>query len=223
MTPWGDVATTRGATVRRVLLLGLTGGIGSGKSTVSALLVRRGAVLIDADEATREVQAPGGPAFQGIVDRFGDGVVTVEGTLDRPALAKIVFNDAEALADLNALTHPHVGRLMAERMAAEAETDHVVVLDIPLLVESTRRQPAMAGVIVVDAPEEVAVARLVRQRGMAEADARARIAAQASREERRARADFVVDNSGSLADLEAEVDRCWAWIHGLVTDAAATS
>ena len=206
---------TRGGTVPRVLLLGLTGGIGSGKSTVSDLLSRRGAVVIDADLVTREVQAPGGPAYQGIVDRFGGGIVAVDGTIDRPALAKIVFNDADALAKLNSLTHPHVGRIMAERMAGEADTDHVVVLDVPLLVESSRRQPAMAGVIVVDAPEDVAVARVVRQRGMAEADARARIAAQASRRDRLARADFVVDNSGSIPHLQAEVDRCWAWIEGL--------
>jgi len=206
---------TRGGTVPWVLLLGLTGGIGSGKSTVSDLLSRRGAVVIDADLVTREVQAPGGPAYQGIVDRFGGGIVAVDGTIDRPALAKIVFNDADALAKLNSLTHPHVGRIMAERMAGEADTDHVVVLDVPLLVESSRRQPAMAGVIVVDAPEDVAVARVVRQRGMAEADARARIAAQASRRDRLARADFVVDNSGSIPHLQAEVDRCWAWIEGL--------
>ena len=219
MTRPDDDAMARTATVPQVLLLGLTGGIGSGKSSVSALLVRRGAVLIDADEVTREVQAPGGAAYPGIVERFGDGIVAVDGTIDRAALAKIVFNDAAALADLQQLTHPHVGAVMAERMAAEAGTDHVVVLDIPLLVESSRRQPAMAGVIVVDAPEEVAVVRVVAQRGMDEADARARISAQASREERRARADFVIDNSGSLEDLGAEVDRCWAWIEGLRSSA----
>jgi len=205
-----------------VLLLGLTGGIGSGKSTVSGLLSLRGAVVIDADQITREVQAPGGAAYQGIVDRFGSGILAVDGAIDRPALAKIVFNDAEALRELNALTHPHVGQVMAERMAAEAETDHVVILDIPLLVESSRSHPGMAGVIVVDAPEEVAVARLVEQRGMAAADVRARIAAQAGRDERLARADFVVDNSGSMAQLAAEVDRCWAWILGLVAAVAAS-
>src|SRR5437016_11963158 len=143
MTSSDDDAMTLGDTVPFVLLLGLTGGIGSGKSTVSGLLVRRGAVVIDADEVTRAVQTPGGPAYQGIVDRFGTGILAVDGTIDRPALAKIVFNDGDALAALNALTHPHVGRVMAERMAAEAETDHVVVLDIPLLVESSHRQPAM--------------------------------------------------------------------------------
>ena len=205
-----------------MLLLGLTGGIGSGKSTVSGLLSLRGAVVIDADQITREVQAPGGAAYQGIVDRFGSAILAVDGAIDRPALAKIVFNDAEALRELNALTHPHVGQVMAERMAAEAETDHVVILDIPLLVESSRSHPGMAGVIVVDAPEEVAVARLVEQRGMAAADVRARIAAQAGRDERLARADFVVDNSGSMAQLAAEVDRCWAWILGLVAAVAAS-
>jgi dephospho-CoA kinase len=222
MTSSNDDAMTPSDTVRPVLLLGLTGGIGSGKSTVSGLLAQRGAVVIDADQVTREVQAPGGAAYQGIVDRFGSGILAVDGTIDRPALAKIVFNDAEALGELNALTHPHVGQVMGERMAAEAETDHVVVLDIPLLVESSRSHAAMAGVIVVDAPEEVAVARLVEQRGMAPADARARIAAQASRDQRLARADFVVDNSGSMGELAAEVDRCWAWIQGLPAAAPAT-
>jgi dephospho-CoA kinase len=215
MTCSNEDAMTRSGTVRRVLLLGLTGGIGSGKSTVSDLLAQRGAVILDADAITREVQAPGGAAYGGIVERFGDAILAVDGTIDRPALAKIVFNDAAALAELNELTHPHVGLIMGERMAAEAETDHVVVLDIPLLVESNRRQAAMVGVIVVDAPLDVAVARVVRQRGMSESDARARIAAQASREERLARADFVIDNSGSMAHLRAEVDRCWEWISAL--------
>ena len=196
-----------------MLVVGLTGGIGSGKSTVSGLLVARGAVLIDADAIVREVQEPGTPVFQAIVERFGAGVVGADGRLDRQALADIVFNDPAALADLNGIVHPAVGVEIAQRLAAEAETDHVVVLDIPLLVEGGRHD--VAGVIVVDAPVEVAVQRLVAQRGMSEADARARIANQASREERLARADVVVDNAGSLEDLAAEVDKAWAWIEGL--------
>ena len=196
-----------------VLVVGLTGGIGSGKSTVSALLAARGAVIIDADAIVREVQQPGTPVFAAIVERFGPGVVAADGALDRQAVAEIVFNDPAALKELNDLVHPAVGVEIATRLAAEAETDHVVVLDIPLLVEGGRHD--VAGVIVVDTPVDTAVQRLVEQRGMSEADARARMANQASREDRLARADVVVDNSGSPADLEAEVDKAWAWIESL--------
>lgn len=187
-------------------VVGLTGGIGSGKSTVSALLAERGAVIVDADAIHRGNMAPGGRVHDAVLARFG--------TVDRPALASIVFSDPDALADLNALTHPAVGAVIAERLTEEAATDHVVVLDIPLLVESRSAYP-LAGLVVVDAPPEVAVERLVRQRGMEEADARARIAAQAAREERLAAADFVIDNSGSLDELREEVERCWQWISSL--------
>ena len=196
-----------------MLTVGLTGGIGSGKSTVSARLARRGAVVIDADALTREVQRRGGAAFDAIVERFGPEVVGPDGELDRPAVAKIVFNDKAALKDLERIVHPAVGRLMAERLAAVAETDDVVVLDVPLMVESGRE--GHAGLIVVDCPEDVAVARLVEHRGFTEADARARIAAQVSREDRLAKADYVVDNAGSLEDLERQMDDLWAWIEGL--------
>ncbi|MDQ1445668.1 MAG: dephospho-CoA kinase [Acidimicrobiaceae bacterium] len=189
-----------------MLVVGLTGGIGSGKSTVSAALAERGAVIIDADVIHRQNMAPGGRVHDAVLARFG--------TVDRPTLAGIVFNDANALADLNALTHPAVGAVIAERLAEEAATDHVVVLDIPLLVESRSAYP-LAGVIVVDAPTEVALQRLVDQRGMALEDARSRVAAQASREDRLAQADFVIDNSGSMEQLAAEVDRCWTWINSL--------
>jgi dephospho-CoA kinase len=189
-----------------LLVVGLTGGIGSGKSTVSAALAERGAVIIDADVIHRQNMAPGGRVHDAVLARFG--------TVDRPTLAGIVFNDANALADLNALTHPAVGAVIAERLAEEAATDHVVVLDIPLLVESRSAYP-LAGVIVVDAPTEVALQRLVDQRGMALEDARSRVAAQASREDRLAQADFVIDNSGSMEQLAAEVDRCWTWINSL--------
>lgn len=191
-----------------MLVVGLTGGIGSGKSTVSALLAERGAVIIDADAIHRENMAPGGRVHDAVLERFG--------TVDRPALAALVFNDPAALADLNALTHPAVGAVMAERLAEQAATDNVVVLDIPLLVESKRQSVyPLAGVIVVDAPVEAAVRRLVDQRGMPEEDARARIANQATREERLAHADCVIDNGGSLAELRAQVDRCWDWIRSL--------
>ena len=194
-------------------MVGLTGGIGSGKSTVSSLLAQKGAVVIDADRIVHEVQARGGAAFQPIVDRFGSEVVLESGELDRKKLASIVFSDPEALAELNKVVHPLVGKEIADRMAAEAETDHVVILDVPLLVESGRSD--MVGMIVVDCPVDVAVERAVA-RGMDEADVRRRIGAQVSREERLDRADFVVDNSGSLADLEREVDRAWAWIGTLL-------
>lgn len=199
-----------------MILVGLTGGLGCGKSSVSALLAERGAVIIDADAIVHEIQQPGGRAYEGIVERFGPSIVTADGTLDRPALAALIFNDAEARTDLNKLTHPHVGAVMAERMAANRDTDNVVVLDIPLLAEGGGRDRyGVAGILVVDCDPEVAVARVVEQRGMAEEDARSRQAAQASREKRLELADFVVDNSGDRAQLEAEVDRAWKWIEGL--------
>jgi dephospho-CoA kinase len=197
-----------------VLVIGLTGGIGSGKSTVSSLLAARGAVVVDADAITREQQEPGTPVFQAMVERFGPGIVAEDGTLDRAAVADIVFNDLKALADLNAIVHPAVGGEIAERMAQLSATDEVVILDVPLLVESNRGYPT-AGLIVVDVDPEVAVERLVAQRGMREADVRARMARQASRNDRRARADVVIDNDGNHEQLEAEVDRAWAWIQSL--------
>jgi len=193
-----------------VLLVGLTGGIGSGKSSVSSLLAAKGAVVVDADAITRELQEPGTPVFDAMVERFGAGIVADDGTLDRPAVADIVFGDPDALADLNAIVHPAVGAEIARRLEAEVDTDHVVVLDVPLLVESGRDD--LVGLVVVDTDPEVAVQRLVGQRGFREADARARIARQASRDERLARADFVVDNNGDRAALEANVDACWEWI-----------
>lgn len=198
-----------------MIAVGLTGGIGSGKSTVSALLAGRGAVVVDADAIVRDIQTPGGPAYEGIVRRFGPGIVSADGTIDRPALAALVFSDATARVDLQQLTHPHVARVMAERLAAEAAGDGVVVLDVPLLAERGRAAYPVAGVIVVDCPVEVAVGRLVAQRGLTPDEARARIGAQASREDRLAVADFVIDNSGTLDDLAGEVDRAWAWIASL--------
>ena len=197
------------------MLLALTGGIGSGKSTVSAMLADRGAVIIDADAITREVQQPGHEVFDAIVTRFGDGVVATDGTLDREALAKVVFADEAARKDLEKIVHPAVGAEMLKRLQSEAETDHVVVYDVPLLVEAARRAMSFGGVIVVDIDPEIAVQRVVEQRGMGEADVRARIANQASREERRAVADKVIDNSGTRDDLRRQVDEVWAWIQTL--------
>jgi dephospho-CoA kinase len=200
-------------TVPQMVLVGLTGGIGSGKSTVSALLAARGALVIDADAIVREVQASGTPVFAQIVERFGPDVVAADGSLDRQAVADLVFTDDAALADLNAIVHPAVGAEIARRLEEAAGTDRVVILDVPLLVESGRDD--MAALLVVDVDPEVAVARVVSQRGMREDDVRARIARQASREDRLARATDVIDNSGTLADLVARVDEVWARISAL--------
>jgi dephospho-CoA kinase len=193
-----------------MLLVGLTGGIGSGKSTVGALLAGRGAVLIDADQIAREVVAPGGVAYEQVVARFGPGVVAADDTLDRAALAEVVFRDAAARKDLEAITHPAVGGVIIERLASHAGFDGVVILDIPLLAEKGRM--GVEHIVVVDCPEEVAVARLVATRGFDEGDARRRVAAQISRTDRLALADLVVDNSRSREDLVARVDEVWKWL-----------
>tara|TARA_Y100000780_G_scaffold25664_1_gene21259 strand:- start:1170 stop:1817 length:648 start_codon:yes stop_codon:yes gene_type:complete len=193
-----------------MLEIGLTGGIGSGKSTVAAMLVDRGASLLDADAIVRDLQTPGTPVFTAMVQRWGDRILDDDGWLDRQAVADIVFADADELAALNGIVHPAVGDEMSRRREALADTDATVILDIPLLVESGHQ--GLAGVIVVDVDPEVAVARLVAGRGFTPDDARSRIARQASREERLGRADLVVDNGGSLEDLTREVDRAWSWI-----------
>jgi dephospho-CoA kinase len=193
-----------------MILIGLTGGIGSGKSTVSARLAELGARVIDADAITRELQEPGTEVFATIVDRFGEGVVAEDGTLDRPALAAVVFADPEELKALNGIVHPAVGVEIAERLAEAAGTDDVVILDVPLLVESGRDD--MAATVVVDLDPEEAVRRLVEHRGFTEDDARARIRRQASREDRLAKADRVLDNAGTVAELLAQVDALWPWI-----------
>jgi dephospho-CoA kinase len=193
-----------------VLRVGLTGGIGSGKSTVSAALVARGAELIDADRIAREVVEPGTPALLAIAERFGPNVLDKDGRLDRPALAAIVFSDATALHDLNAITHPAIAAAVIDRVQMLESSDRIVVLDIPLLDRRSVHSYGIQIVVVVDIPVDTAVARLVGERGFAEADARARVAAQESREERRALADLVIDNAGTRADLESEVDRVWA-------------
>ena len=191
-------------------LVGLTGGIGAGKSTVSAGLAARGAVVVDADAIVKELQQPGTVVFAEMVERFGPGIVAPDGELDRAAVAEVVFTDASALADLGAIVHPRVADEIARRIEEQRGTDHVVILDVPLLVESGWKD--MIGTIVVDLDPEVAVARLVAHRGFSEEDARNRIAKQATREERLAKADFVVDNHGAPDDLEAQIDAAWAWI-----------
>jgi len=192
-----------------MLAVGLTGGIGAGKSTVAELLVSRGAVLVDADRIAREVVEPGGPAYQPMVDRFGPGILDPDGRIDRPSVAALVFGDPAALADLNAITHPAIGAAMTALKDGYAGTDEIVVLDIPLLKAVHREMLELAAVVVVDTPTEVALDRLVRTRGMSRRDAEARIASQVDRRTRLAEADLVVDNSGDRAHLVAEVDRVW--------------
>ncbi|MET0144698.1 MAG: dephospho-CoA kinase [Ilumatobacteraceae bacterium] len=193
-----------------MILVALTGGIGSGKSTVSALLAARGAVIVDADGIVRELQQAGAPLLARLAERFGAGIIRSDGELDRPALAAIAFNDDAALEDLNGIVHPTVRAEIARRIDAEADTDRVVVMDTPLMTVDPGRP--LAAVIVVDVPVEVAVERLVAFRGMSEDDARARIAKQDTREERLARADKVIDNSGDLAHLGSQVEDLWAWV-----------
>ena len=196
-----------------MLLVGLTGGIGAGKSSVSSSLARRGAVVVDADAIVKELQQPGTEVFGEMVERFGVGIVAEDGSLDRAAVAEVVFTDPQALADLGAIVHPRVHTEIERRIAEQADTDNVVVLDIPLLAEAG--WPGLIGTIVVDLDPEVAVQRLMEHRGFTEADARNRIANQMEREHRLSKADFVVDNHGDPAALEAEVDRAWAWIQTL--------
>ena len=191
-----------------MLLVGLTGGIGSGKSTVAALLAERGAVVFDADDLARDAVAEGTPGERAVLERF-PAVADRDGRIDRPALARIVFADPAARGALEAIVHPEVRRLLAEACAPLAETDAVVVFAAPLLVE-TGSAAGFEVLVVVTAPEDVRVARLSTGRGMATAEARARIAAQASEAERLAAADLVVDNAGSEADLVGRVDDLWA-------------
>ena len=196
-----------------MILVGLTGGIGSGKSTISSLLEGKGAIIIDADAIVREVQMPGSAVLTELASKFGAGVLAADGSLDRQAVANIVFTDPEALKALNAIVHPAVGKEMNRRMIEQRTTDPVVILDIPLLTENPRE--GLQGKIVVDVPVEVQVERLVQYRGFDEADARARISRQATREQRLATADFVVDNSGDLADLQPQIDKLWLWLNSL--------
>jgi len=195
-----------------MLAVGLTGGIGSGKSAVADMLVERGAVLIDADQVARDVVAPGGPAYPPLVDRFGEGIVATDGTIDRQALANIAFADEESRLALNAITHPAIGIRMIEMRDALADTDHIVVLAIPLLTALHRETVKLHKVVVVDAPTDIALERLLSQRGFDRADAEARIRAQLSREERVKEADYVLDNSGDRTALEREVARLWDWL-----------
>ncbi|HQY16405.1 MAG TPA: dephospho-CoA kinase, partial [Ilumatobacteraceae bacterium] len=196
-----------------MILVGLTGGIGSGKSTVSAALAARGAVIVDADQVVRDVQQPGSPVLAKLAERFGAQVIAADGSLDRPALAAIAFADPDALKDLNGIVHPAVGAEMNRQVMQHVASERVVVLDIPLLTENPRE--GLQGKIVVDVPLETQVDRLVRFRGFDEADARARISRQATREQRLEGAGFVVDNSGDTAALAPQIEQLWRWLQSL--------
>ena len=200
-----------------MLLVGLTGGIGSGKSTVSAMLAEHGAYIVDADAIARELQQPGSPVLAAMAERFGAHVLDDEGALDRAAVADIVFGDddesAAALRDLNGIVHPALQNEIRARIAAREATNDIVVLDFPLLAENPRDD--LAATIVVDVDPETAVERLVLHRGMDADDARRRIANQASREQRRSIATHVLDNSGDVDFLEAQVEHLFDDLCGL--------
>ncbi len=196
-----------------MILIGLTGGIGCGKSEVSRLLERHGAVIVDADLIVRELQQPGAEIFQRMVEMFGDKVVAADGSLDRAAIANEVFSDTDLLKKLNLLIHPVVRRVMNERVENFRGTDKVVVLDIPLLVENPRE--GLDGILVVDLDPQIAIERIVDQRKMSLDDARARVSKQSSREDRLAIANHVIDNSGDRDALAKQVEIAWSWITSL--------
>ncbi len=200
--------------------IALTGGMGSGKSTVADAFVARGAELIDADRIVRELQEPGRPVFEAMVERWGPEVMAEDGTLNRGAVAEIAFNDADELKALGEIVHPALYDEVERRRGLLAGSDAVVVLDLPLLVGADGTSIAdqfgeLAGIVVVDSDTDTTVERLVSSRGFDEADARARIANQASREARVAVADWVIDNSGDLVALEQNIDAAWEWITSL--------
>ena len=189
-------------------LIGLTGAIGSGKSSVSALFARKGAIIIDGDGIAKQLQQKGSATLQKMVDEFGD-ILLETGELDRAKVAQLVFGDSDLLKRLNAIMHPAISAEILRQIEANTATDNVVVLDMPLLVENPRE--GMSGLVVVDVDPEVAISRLVQFRNMNEDDARRRMASQASREDRLKVADRVIDNSGSPDALDAQVDEVWDW------------
>ncbi|MFL6238178.1 MAG: dephospho-CoA kinase [Actinomycetes bacterium] len=191
-----------------MLRVGLTGGIGAGKSEASRRFVACGAILVDADQAAHDVVDIGTPGLARVVDEFGPEVLKPDGGLDRERVASIVFKDADALRRLNAIIHPLVGERMAE-IAAAAPADAILLYDVPLIAENNMAK-GFDVVVVIDAPSEVQLDRLLHVRGMSEADARARMARQATREQRLAIADIVIDNSGSMDDLDRQVREAWA-------------
>lgn len=191
-----------------MLLVGLTGGIGSGKSTVARMLEKRGAVVFDADVLARQAVAPGTPGFHRVVDRFGPNVLAPGGDLDREALASVVFADPAARRDLEAIVHPEVRRMFAEGCEEYEGTDRVVVFSAPLLVE-TGMHTAFQALLVVSTSVETQVERLMRERGLSESSIRARIAAQLPLEAKAEVADVIIDNEGTTEELEGQVERVW--------------
>ena len=196
-----------------MLLVGLTGGIGSGKSTVARMLETRGAVVFDADVLAREVVEPGTPGHAAVIERFGANILAPGGELDREALASIVFADPAARRDLEAIVHPEVRRRFAEASEAYRDTDRVVVMSAPLLVE-TGMHSAFDVLVVVSATPHAQIERLMRDRGMSEEAVRSRIDAQATPEARAEVADVLVENEGTVEELEARVERLWADLSG---------
>jgi len=198
----------------------ITGGIGSGKSTVSAALETRGAKLVDADEVVRELQRPNGEIFTNLVQEFGEMIISEDGQLNRQKLADIAFSNPADLEKLNKIVHPAVGKEMAKRRNAFIRQGYIVLVDIPLLVTSEgtlarKEYQDFTGKIVIDCDEKIAVARLVKFRGFREDDAWARIDKQASRKQRLEFADFVIDNNGDNDSLEVQIDSCWSWMASL--------
>ncbi|WP_200328715.1 dephospho-CoA kinase [Leucobacter sp. L43] len=192
-------------------LIGLTGGIAAGKSTIGRRLAQHGAIRIDADDLARDAVAPGSPGLARVVQRFGSGVLRADATLDRAALGARVFGDAAALGELNAIVHPEVRRLFRERVerARAEDPDAIVVYEVPLLVETAARDEPWDHIVVAEADADTRIARMMSLRGMSEDAARQRISQQASDEERRAVADVVIDTSGTEAETLEQADRLW--------------
>jgi dephospho-CoA kinase len=205
-----------------MLLVGLTGGIGAGKSTVARMLRQHGARVIDADDLARRAVRPGTPGLQRIVETFGEDVLKPDGELDRRKLAGIVFADPERRRELERITHPDVARLLAAELEPLRATDEIVVYDSPLMVE-TGATGAFDMVVVVAAPEEEQLRRVSEQRALDEEDVRARMAAQATAEERAAVADVILDNGGTVEELEGQVERLWLGIEKAARERAAAS
>ncbi len=196
-----------------MLEVGLTGGIGSGKSTAASIFVKNGASLIDADQIVKDLQRPGEQVFDAMVSKWGNKILSNEGQLDRQLVANIVFSEPEELKTLNEIVHPAVRDEMLRRREAHLDTDNTVILEIPLLVESGYRN--FDAIVVIDVETEIAVQRLKKYRSFEEEDARNRIERQVSRESRTEIADYVIENNSSLDDFQEEISKCWSWIESL--------
>ena len=196
-----------------MLEIGLTGGIGSGKSTAAAGFVKHGAALIDADQIVRDLQQPGEKVFEEMLSKWGSGILTSDGQLDRQLVANIVFSNPEELTVLNEIVHPAVREEMTIRRRVHLDTDNTVILEIPLLVESGYRN--FDAIVVVDVDTEIAVERLVKHRSFEEEDARKRIEKQVSRDSRTEIADYVIKNNSSIEAFEQEINKCWEWIESI--------